>query len=151
MYLGGCQCGSVRYQLSGEPLTCYACHCRDCQSESGSAFTVSMIVNRNDVKVIAGEVLENIYRLNDNELHRYHCSNCGSALWFSGAKIPEIVALKPGTLDDTSWFKPIAHVWVRSAQPWVLFDSNTPKYEQQPDISELIELWKISKKTESSA
>jgi hypothetical protein len=103
-----------------------------------------MIVQRKDVKITSGEVAENVYMLNDNELHRHYCSHCGSALWFSGAKMPEIIALKPGSFDDTSWFKPVAHVWVRSAQPWVSFDPRIPKYEQQPDISELLELWKAS-------
>ena len=26
---GGCQCGDIRYELSGEPVTCYACHCTE--------------------------------------------------------------------------------------------------------------------------
>ncbi|NJN47583.1 MAG: hypothetical protein HC808_15130 [Candidatus Competibacteraceae bacterium] len=60
--------------------------------------------------------------------------------------MPEIVAIKPGTCDDTSWFKPIAHLWVRSAPPWISFDPDTPKYQQQPSIAELLELWKTSQK-----
>ena len=35
---GGCQCGKVRYRLSREPQTLYACHCSDCQKQSGRAF-----------------------------------------------------------------------------------------------------------------
>ena len=104
-----------------------------------------MIVQRQDIQVTSGEVAENIYPLNDNELHRHHCTQCGTALWFSSTQMPEIVAIKPGTFDDTSWFKPIAHLWVRSAQPWVSFDPDTPKYQQQPSIAELLELWKTRK------
>ena len=31
---------------------------------------------------------------------------------------PDITAIRAGTLDDTSWLRPIAHVYMRSAQPW---------------------------------
>ena len=31
---GGCQCGAVRYELSGEPLPLVICHCRECQKQT---------------------------------------------------------------------------------------------------------------------
>ena len=34
---GGCLCGGVRYEVSGEPLFARFCCCRDCQRQSGSA------------------------------------------------------------------------------------------------------------------
>ena len=37
---GGCRCGAVRYMLVLDALPrTYACHCRDCQTWSGSAFS----------------------------------------------------------------------------------------------------------------
>ena len=37
---GGCRCGAVRYELALDALpSTYACHCLDCQSWSGSAFS----------------------------------------------------------------------------------------------------------------
>ena len=41
---GGCQCGSIRYRIKQEANMLYACHCRDCQKQSGSAFGLSLIV-----------------------------------------------------------------------------------------------------------
>jgi len=35
---GGCACGAVRYRLTAPPLIVHACHCRDCQKLTGSAF-----------------------------------------------------------------------------------------------------------------
>ena len=42
---GGCRCGAVRYTLALDdlPLT-YACHCTDCQTWSGSAFSQQVLV-----------------------------------------------------------------------------------------------------------
>ncbi len=59
MYSGGCECKSVRYQFQGEPMTCYACHCTDCQTASGSAFALSMILNDKDIEVTEGEISVN--------------------------------------------------------------------------------------------
>lgn len=141
MYLGSCECNSIRYEFNGEPLTCYACHCTDCQTSSGSAFGLSMILHDKDLKVVKGEIAVNTMDVNGTKVQRHHCSECGTPFWFSAGEYPGMVALKPGTFEDTSWFKPIAHLWLRSAQPWVKLDEATKKFEKQPDISELIELW----------
>jgi hypothetical protein len=33
---GGCNCGQVRFEVSGEPLRVGLCHCLVCRKESGS-------------------------------------------------------------------------------------------------------------------
>src|ERR1700730_909187 len=43
---GGCQCGQVRYESSGESVALYVCHCRECQKQSASAFGMSLEVPR---------------------------------------------------------------------------------------------------------
>jgi hypothetical protein len=45
-YTGGCQCGSVRFVLTTEPIRLGACHCRECQRQSGSAFGMFMRCRR---------------------------------------------------------------------------------------------------------
>ncbi len=37
---GGCSCGAIRYKLTNTPLIVHACHCRDCQRVTGSAFVI---------------------------------------------------------------------------------------------------------------
>jgi hypothetical protein len=50
---GGCQCKSVRYLLRALPLTLYACHCKECQLQSSSAFGLSMRVSAAAVEIKA--------------------------------------------------------------------------------------------------
>lgn len=141
MYNGGCECKSVRYQFNGKPMTCYACHCTDCQTVTGSAFALSMLVHEHDLHIIEGEI--HIRKIPDDriEIRRHECKGCGTVMWFSADAYPNMAALKPGTLDDTHWFTPIAHLWTRSAQPWIKLDSTAKQYETQAKFSELVELW----------
>ena len=58
---GGCRCGAVRYELALDALpTTYACHCRDCQTWSGSAFSQQTFLPEAALSV-AGSVV--IYEL----------------------------------------------------------------------------------------
>jgi len=141
MHIGSCECKSVHYKYDGEPLTCYACHCTDCQTSSGSAFGLSMIVNDKDIQITEGKVGISTIDVNGTKVKKHYCTQCNTPFMFSADEYPGMAALKPGTFEDTSWFKPIAHLWVRSAQPWVKLDSSIPQYEKQPEMSELIDLW----------
>jgi hypothetical protein len=47
---GGCACGAVRYRLTAAPLIVHACHCRDCQKTTGSAFVLNMWIEKNCVE-----------------------------------------------------------------------------------------------------
>ncbi|VAW63904.1 hypothetical protein MNBD_GAMMA09-1145 [hydrothermal vent metagenome] len=147
MHTGSCECKTIQYKLTAEPLTCYACHCTDCQTSSGSAFGLSMLVNEADITVTEGEPGVSIRAINDITVKHHHCTDCGTAFWISADAYPGILALKPGTFDDTSWYSPVAHLWVRSAQPWMSLDPAIKQFEKQPEFSELIDLWSASKST----
>ena len=69
---GGCNCGSVRYELLGEPLFTHICHCRECQRSSGGAFNVSTVILVADLKGKIDEII------NDTELNQlsWACPDC---------------------------------------------------------------------------
>ncbi len=138
--VGGCACGAVRYKVTGKPISVHACHCTDCQTLSGSAFGLSMVLKRSYMEVTQGEVQLNDFTASKNRMHRHHCAKCGVALWFSSPGYEGIIAIKPGTLDDTSGLRPIAHMWYRSAQPWLDVGDDVPVFQEQPSFDELIEL-----------
>ena len=52
---GGCLCGAIRYTITAPIAELRACHCRDCQLESGSPFVTDMNVDRHTVR-IAGQL-----------------------------------------------------------------------------------------------
>ena len=33
---GGCQCGAIRYEATGDPAYSALCHCKDCRASAGA-------------------------------------------------------------------------------------------------------------------
>ena len=143
-YTGRCFCEAVQYRISEEPLTFYACHCTDCQKRSGSAFGLSMWVNRSAIDVTQGDAALQISSGHGARLrHGRVCSQCNTRLWSEPENQPRLAVVRPGTLDDTTWLRPVAHVWTKSAQPWFQFPEGVVRYATQPaDLMELVQLWR---------
>jgi hypothetical protein len=141
---GGCLCGAIRYLLRGDPLTLYACHCTECQTTTGSAFALSMVVTRESIELLQGEPELHELALPDGRRKRpYRCGSCATHLWGARIRFPQFLVLHPGTLDDTSWFEPVGHIWTRSAQPWFRLPAESLCYEGQPeDMLPLVRAWK---------
>ena len=129
-YTGGCQCGSVRYTLTAAPIRVVACHCRECQRQSGSAFGMAMIVPEGSLHV-TGET-KTFTRIADsgNENAGVFCPTCGVRIYQVLPHIKGVLVLKPGTLDDTSWVKPSHFVWMKRAQGWVPVPSDVEALQE---------------------
>ena len=135
---GGCSCGELRYTFSCDILSCYACHCLDCQTRSGSAFTLSAIVPASALSVTKGIPKKVSWEVAISTM----CSNCGIHLWSIPNSMPDFATIRVGTLDDTTWVNPVAHIWTVSAQSWVRFNGNAKQFARQPkDPKELLKLW----------
>ena len=141
MHKGSCQCGQLNYQLIKPPLTCYTCHCHGCQTSTGSAFTMSMIIKDDAIQFDGGNLSNVDYVQNGNNVRRHFCPQCATTIYFSAPEFPEFIALKPGTFDNNDWYQPIAHLWLSSAQPWVKLEDDLPQYDEQPEMHVLFDLW----------
>jgi len=132
-YEGGCVCGAIRYRLRDEPLTFYVCHCTDCQKQTSTAFNLSMPVARDAFELVRGEPGRySVPFSGGRHWEGRYCTACITRVWSEPPKFPAVINLRPGTLDDTSWLRPVGHIWTRSAQPWVTIPSDTLNYEGQP-------------------
>ena len=115
---GGCLCGRVRYTSEAEPVMQAVCHCRNCQKQGGTAFSV-VVVAPTPTVTVTGE-LKTYEDQGDSgaTLHRKFCPECGSPIYSSSTASPALMFIKAGTLDDTSWLDPKVHIWTESAQAW---------------------------------
>ena len=140
---GGCLCGEIRYVLKAEPLTLYACHCTDCQRRTGTAFAMCLVVKRDSLEVTKGTPAMFAVKMDDGRTKTGQvCTKCNTRLWGDPIKAPGISIVQPGTLDDPSWLRPVAHIWTRSAQPWFQFPKDATLFEGQPEPGALARLWR---------
>jgi hypothetical protein len=123
---GRCLCGGVTYTVEAEPAIQAVCHCTDCQRQTGNPFSVIVGVPREAFEVEGDSLASFATTGSDHggETKRNFCSNCGSPLFSDAAVAPELIFLKAGSLDDSSWLQPAVEAWTSSAQPW------TPHFEQ---------------------
>ncbi|MEL7197345.1 MAG: GFA family protein [Pseudomonadota bacterium] len=135
-YTGGCQCGAVRYEIAANALSGYACHCRECQKQSASAFGISVPVFRNAL-TIEGELRE-WTRTTDsgNTTSCYFCPKCGTRVFHAGSNRPGLVTIKGGSLDDIAAIPLTAHIWTKRRLDWVELPDDLPQFETQPQTQE---------------
>jgi len=123
---GGCQCGRVRYRIEGTPRKLAACHCRDCQRQSGSAFALSLDVPPEAFKLVSGELqIFSVLCDSGRTKECAFCGSCGTRIYHRGEWG---MSVKAGTLDDTSGLNPDAHYWTKRKQPWVQIPAGVRRF-----------------------
>jgi hypothetical protein len=116
---GGCLCGQVRYAFEGEPLLVAVCHCRHCQRQSGSAF--SLVVAVTDQAFSQQGTTRVFHDTGDSgqAVLRHFCENCGSPIVSIAGAIPGLTLIKGGTLDQPGQWTPTLEAYCDSSLPWI--------------------------------
>ncbi len=112
---GGCQCGAIRYAVTGPILGSDICHCRMCQRAVGGPFLACFAVVAADFTVTRGT--PKIFR-SSNLAERGFCGDCGSPLFFrfvGGARISPTLA----SLDDADAVAPTHQVCTDARVAWL--------------------------------
>lgn len=133
---GGCVCGSVRYETSGDPLRVTVCHCTWCQRRTGTAFSVEAVFNAQAVSLRSGSLTK--YRHVSDESGRWldleFCPKCGTNIGFTLEWRPGIRAIDAGTFDHPGWIRSDRHqfryIYLRSAQAWSELPAGADRYEK---------------------
>jgi len=130
---GGCLCGAVRYELAGDPMAHIACHCRACQYVSGGSPTLVILYPKSALTMERGQV-KTYWSTADSgaTVGRSFCEACGTPLFAAPQDNAPFVAVKVGTLDDPSRFKPQLDIWRSAAQPWQAPHDGAVQFEQNP-------------------
>jgi hypothetical protein len=66
-----------------------------------------------------------------NEVSGVFCPECGVRIYHALKSTPDLLSLKPGTLDDTSWLRPELFIRMKSAQGWVPVPNGVKTLERQ--------------------
>ncbi|WP_323846443.1 GFA family protein [Microbulbifer magnicolonia] len=129
---GSCQCGQVTYRLFKPPIAVAACHCKQCQKLSTSAFSLTAMIDSDAIE-IRGEMTEwsRIAESGITSAAKF-CPVCANHIYHYNPSNPKHLMLKPSTLSDTSAINPTIHVWVSEKQNWFQIPVGVLTYETQP-------------------
>ena len=126
---GGCLCGAVRYRVTKEPLGVVVCHCKNCQKQTASDRSPVVFVPVEGLEFTKGETKTlRVQAESGNMQSRHFCGDCGSPIMTQPDHRPEIRTLKAGSIDDPSWLKPTAHIWVSSAPAYAAIPDDLPHH-----------------------
>ena len=142
-WAGGCQCGALRYEITGRPMTLYACHCTECQHQSASAYGLSLWVREADFHLDGEPACWSRATDSGKQMDCLFCPSCGSRLYHkirSEQANPgeAVLVIKAGSLDQARLLTPIGHIWVRSKQAGAIIPEDALIYEAGPDSREAL-------------
>jgi len=137
---GGCACKAIGYELTATPLIVHACHCRDCQRLTGSAFVTNIWIEKRFVEMQGAEPRSFRLAGGTGKPHDvFFCGTCGTYLWSRYHGAPgEALFVRAGTLDDPDAVRPDVHIFTRSKVPWLQLRAGVPAFTS---FYELDDVW----------
>jgi hypothetical protein len=132
---GGCLCGQVRYSANADPAFSGVCHCKNCQKQSGTAFSVVIAVPKSALTIRGHLKTYQDHGDSGQPVLRKFCPECGSPILTDVAFMPDLAIIKAGTLDDTSWLDPKMHIFCDSAQGWSPIPASGQQFAKGPPRS----------------
>lgn len=127
---GGCACGEVRYRMLDAPMFVHCCHCTRCQRETGAPFAHHAMIEHTKFEIARGAPDYVLVPTDSGGKHWVaRCPSCRTALWNEHGTRQAITRyVRVGTLDAPSTFPPLAHIFVRSKQPWLALPPGAPAF-----------------------
>lgn len=130
---GGCTCGAVRYRVTSEPMIVHACHCHNCQKQTGGSNVINALIEADRVNLLSGEIEEQLVDTPSGRGQRIaRCASCKVALWSNyliNNQGEHQRFLRVGTLDDPSLMPPDVHIYTASKVPWYVLPDEVPAVE----------------------
>ena len=131
---GGCACGKVRYVLRETGgMQPYACHCRDCQSRSGSAAMVNLHISLDQLEIVGELIDADVAKPDGSSVTQHACPACLTRICSSSKTRPGTGILRAGILDASDELQPAVHLWTSRKQPWLTIADDAVTFETQPD------------------
>ncbi len=131
-YTGGCACGAIRYEISGEPIVMVDCQCRQCQQESGTGHASHLTFKGAGVTVSGQATLWTMAGDGGTVKSRAFCPTCGAPVYMAFPAMPDIFIVKPASLDEPARYKPQMVLFTSSGHAWDHVDPVIPHFPKMP-------------------
>ncbi|MEM9744216.1 MAG: GFA family protein [Pseudomonadota bacterium] len=130
---GGCLCGAYRYAFDRQAVLSAAhCHCTDCQRVTGSGKATIVFLPTAALEAKGTLKSYTVVGSDGSHVERLFCDTCGSPVLSRVIEQPDLIFVKAGSLDDSSWVNPAMSFWARSALPWDAVADGVPAVPGNP-------------------
>jgi hypothetical protein len=114
---GACQCGAVRFSVTGVFDRFFLCHCKRCRKDTGSAHAANLFSRSATLEWLSGEDRITTYQIPDTRHKKAFCADCGSALPRSEAGGAMLI-VPAGAVDTPIDIRPTAHICCADRADW---------------------------------
>lgn len=129
---GGCQCGAIRYSISGEPVMAAICHCTMCRRAHAAPAVAWAMYQEGQVRFNKAQPAS---YASSTEGRRGFCATCGTQISFTASFLPGLIDITIGSLDDPESVKPTLHYWHSKHVTWAEFADTLPRHSEFPPFS----------------
>ncbi len=115
-----CSCGQLRVSVSGPVKRVSICHCLACQRRTGSPFGQQARFDADSVEVHGrcSEWVRHADEGGEARIYRF-CPECGSTVYYTFERSPELVAIPVGAFADPAFPPPTRSVHGDRKHDWV--------------------------------
>jgi hypothetical protein len=130
---GSCHCGKVTFEGEIDPTTVGLCHCTDCQTFSGSAFSTFVPVPKDSFTLHSGQpkVYAKVAESGTKRAQAF-CPERGTRIYAAMLGDPAVFNVRVGTLRQRAQLPPKVQFWCRSALPWLRELGSVKQISTQP-------------------
>ncbi len=128
---GGCQCGAVRYRITGEPMMAALCHCSMCRRAHAAPAVAWAMFQEAQVSFVGGRLTQ---YASSPEARRGFCPVCGTQICFTASFIPGLIDITIGSLDQPETMPPTLHYWDSRRLPWMQVADDLPRFPELPPL-----------------
>lgn len=112
---GSCLCGAVRISITAPPLLTVACHCRDCQKLSASAYSLTTMFPRNSFSCDGELTTGGLHSVGRTH---YFCKSCLNFVYSQILGADNRVNLRTSILNEAAMFEPFVELMTDEKMPW---------------------------------
>jgi len=129
---GRCECGSVRYRVSGELRPVVHCHCTPCRRITGHHMAATS-ARRTDLHLEAESTL--VWYDRTPETRYGFCNRCGATMFWTASDKPSTITITAGTLDQPTGLRTVLAIYTDQASDFHALDATIESHPgDRPDI-----------------
>ena len=132
---GACHCGYITYEAEIDPGKVGICHCTDCQTLSGSAFSIFVPAVKETFSLRSGQPKTYVKTAESGTKRvQAFCPECGTRLYAMAVSDPQTFNIRVGTVRQRTALRPRLQIWCRSALDWVMDLGSMTQIAKQPPL-----------------